>query len=344
MWIDAFEPSDEERRRLESGAQRPRRAREEVQEIEPSSRLYAEPRPTPYYMTATILAAPPIRPSRWRSRITFVLSRRALVCLALIMSRCPIRTYSQKLMKNPGSCNGGQEVLRRGCSKRWSIVLRMSLEGWPSISTPRRASSSRSGTTQPAVGQRDLRGGDPLARPWRGPSPPAPASRCWSAQPRGALLHPGDRRHSLRRPSRRRSSRSRSSASAPSCSATWRSIGEHAAFELHQVELPARRDALGTINIEQNRIIKLFSVAAVVLPARFDPGGQHLRRLNFKRVLPARAGFLGYPLALVLMVASAGGRQAAPQEDHPEGARRRGQAWKDLVLRHPRQGQRNRRE
>ena len=54
MWVDVFEPSPEERQRLEAalGVQLP--TREEMQEIEPSSRLYSEG--DVHYLTSTILA------------------------------------------------------------------------------------------------------------------------------------------------------------------------------------------------------------------------------------------------------------------------------------------------
>jgi magnesium transporter len=79
------------------------------------------------------------------------------------------------------------------------------------------------------------------------------------------------------------------------------SLNEHAAFELHKVNFLL--DAtLGMINIEQNRIIKLFSVAAVVfLPPTLIAS---VYGMNFD-VMPELKWVFGYPAALVAMVLSA---------------------------------------
>ena len=59
---------------------------------------------------------------------------------------------------------------------------------------------------------------------------------------------------------------------------------------------------LGMINIEQNAIIKIFSVAAVVfLPPTLIAS---IYGMNFEH-MPELGWPLGYPLALALMVASA---------------------------------------
>ena len=59
---------------------------------------------------------------------------------------------------------------------------------------------------------------------------------------------------------------------------------------------------LGLISIEQNGIIKIFSVAAVVfLPPTLVAS---VYGMNF-RVLPELSWYFGYPFALALMVLSA---------------------------------------
>src|SRR5256885_10940994 len=79
------------------------------------------------------------------------------------------------------------------------------------------------------------------------------------------------------------------------------SLGEHAAFELHKVNFLLDA-ALGMINIEQNQIIKLFSVAAVVfLPPTLVAS---IYGMNFKN-LPELNWEWGYVWALILMVLSA---------------------------------------
>ena len=62
------------------------------------------------------------------------------------------------------------------------------------------------------------------------------------------------------------------------------------------------RSTLGTINIEQNRIIKLFSVAAVVfLPPTLVAS---IYGMNFRH-MPELDWVAGYPMAIVLMLLSA---------------------------------------
>ncbi|UEM20706.1 magnesium transporter CorA family protein [Skermanella mucosa] len=80
-----------------------------------------------------------------------------------------------------------------------------------------------------------------------------------------------------------------------------RSLGEHAGYLSHQTNFLL--DAtLGVINIEQNGIIKIFSVVAVVfLPPTLIAS---IYGMNFQ-FMPELDESWGYPLALLLMVVSA---------------------------------------
>ena len=80
-----------------------------------------------------------------------------------------------------------------------------------------------------------------------------------------------------------------------------RSLGEHAGFLAHQTSFLL--DAtLGAINVEQNAIIKIFSVAAVAfLPPTLIAS---IYGMNFHH-MPELDWPWGYPLALALMVVSA---------------------------------------
>jgi magnesium transporter len=79
------------------------------------------------------------------------------------------------------------------------------------------------------------------------------------------------------------------------------SLADHAAFLSNKVNFFL--DAtLGRINIEENRIIKLFSVLAVVfLPPTLIAS---IYGMNFTH-MPELEWYVGYPLALLLMVAAA---------------------------------------
>jgi magnesium transporter len=80
-----------------------------------------------------------------------------------------------------------------------------------------------------------------------------------------------------------------------------RSLSDHAGFQAQKITFLL--DAtLGLVNIEQNSIIKIFSVAAVVfLPPTLVAS---IYGMNF-RFMPELGWQLGYPFALMLMVLSA---------------------------------------
>ncbi|MBI5249499.1 MAG: magnesium transporter CorA family protein [Desulfomonile tiedjei] len=80
-----------------------------------------------------------------------------------------------------------------------------------------------------------------------------------------------------------------------------RSLTEHAAFLSNRVNF-ILDGTLGMINIEQNKIIKIFSVAAVVfLPPTLLAS---IFGMNFRH-MPELQWDLGYPIAIVLMIVSA---------------------------------------
>jgi len=80
-----------------------------------------------------------------------------------------------------------------------------------------------------------------------------------------------------------------------------RSLSEHASFLANRVNF-ILDGTLGLINIEQNNIIKIFSVAAVVfLPPTLIAS---IYGMNF-RSMPELSWDFGYPLAICLMIFSA---------------------------------------
>lgn len=80
-----------------------------------------------------------------------------------------------------------------------------------------------------------------------------------------------------------------------------RSLSDHASFLSQKITFLLEA-TLGMINIEQNAIIKIFSVAAVVfLPPTLIAS---MYGMNFKH-MPELEWLVGYPFALVLMVLSA---------------------------------------
>ena len=77
-------------------------------------------------------------------------------------------------------------------------------------------------------------------------------------------------------------------------------LSDHASFISNKINFLL--DAtLGLINIEQNAIIKIFSVAAVVfLPPTLIAS---IYGMNFKH-MPELEWYLGYPMAMAIMIGS----------------------------------------
>lgn len=79
-----------------------------------------------------------------------------------------------------------------------------------------------------------------------------------------------------------------------------RSLDEHSTFLFEKVQF-LMDVTMGRINIEQNKIIKVFSIAAVVfLPPTLIAS---IYGMNF-HLMPEFSWSFGYPLALLLMIAA----------------------------------------
>jgi len=78
LWIDLFSPTEEEERRVEEAFQLQIPTREETKEIETTSRLYEEN--DAHYMTITLLASA-LYPEKTQINITFILKKNVLICL-----------------------------------------------------------------------------------------------------------------------------------------------------------------------------------------------------------------------------------------------------------------------
>jgi len=294
LWFDLFEPTADERLRLEAalGLQLP--SREEMNEIEPSSRLYTEGDAS--YMTATIMAHADA-PFPTAESFTFILARRCLVTLRYQDPR-PIAIYAQRLMKSPGARLSGEEVLiglieafvDRIADILEKVALDLDAQARVVFTPP---TAGRVRTAKSAVDLQEVMRA--LGR-----------NEDLATSARESLL-------SLNRmvrflatlveglPTTDKKEQRDQKQRVKTLVRDMISLGEHAAFELAKVNFLL--DAtLGVINIEQNQIIKLFSVAAVVfLPPTLIAS---IYGMNFKH-LPELEWEWGYPLALLLMVLSA---------------------------------------
>ncbi len=285
IWIDLMEPTVEEEQRIERllGIDVP--TLEEMQEIEISSRLYFEDEAA--FMTATLPAQtdtdePQLAP------VTFVLAGPRLITVRYHEPRAfhtlPIRAARVPMGCNDGACvlvalleaqvDRLADVLERG-SREIAELSRQVFK--PAGGPPRRNSDYRS--TLEAIGRK----GDLTSN----------IRECLVSLDR--ML--GFLGQAVRQQKADKDLRTRVRTLARDC----QSLTDHSSFMTQKITFLL--DAmLGLINIEQNGIIKIFSVAAVAfLPPTLIAS---IYGMNFE-FMPELEWMLGYPFALVLMVLSA---------------------------------------
>ncbi|MGQ0662391.1 MAG: magnesium transporter CorA family protein [Pseudomonadota bacterium] len=291
LWYDVFDPTPEEKARMDTalGIQIP--TREEMREIETSSRLYLEGEAA--YMTATFFAGADT-PVPASDEITFILTRRSLVTLRYSDPK-PIATFTQRLTRQPGAYTSAADALTGlldAFIDRIADILEKLATDLDALSRSifEDHSASASGG---AGGRRDLQAimrnlgrADELASTGR--ESLHSLNRLLRFLSQGLVANPAKEAKEQR-------------ARIEELARDLTSLTEHALYESQKVNFLL--DAtLGMINIEQNRIIKIFSVAAVVfLPPTLLAS---VFGMNF-RYMPELEWPFGYPLAVGLMVLSA---------------------------------------
>ncbi len=281
VWIDLFEPTQEEEKRVEAALGFEVPTREEMQKIETSSRLYREGET--FFMTATVLnKADTSHPES--SAVTFIVAPQQLVTLRYADPQ-PFQTFRKRMeadgkqYNSPGNVFQGLidaivERLAEILEKVGSELDSVSLE----VFAPPSASSGRK-----------LQGRD-FNRILRR------VGRCSDlvSKARESLV-------SLGRLLTFSNETPKPELHVKTLLKDLASLGDHASFLSSKISFLL--DAtLGLINIEQNGIIKIVSVAAVVfLPPTLVAS---IYGMNFD-VMPELKWVLGYPFAIFLMIASA---------------------------------------
>ena len=290
LWLDVVQPTAEERARIEAAHGLALPTPDEVREIEPSDRLYSEG--PARFMTATILVHADA-PLPDRASITFILAGRTLITLRYVEPR-PVTTYAQKLLRGQESCSCPEEALvglLESFIDRIADILEKTAIDLDQVSQVIFAEDAPR-QRRPA-GRRDLRAviralgrSDDLVSTIR--ESLLSLTRLISFLT--ATLNAAGERPLKEVKTRLKSTRN-----------DIVSLNEHAAFESHTINFLL--DAtLGMINIDQNAIIKIFSVVAVVfLPPTLVAS---IYGMNFD-VMPELHWLAGYPWALGLMVVSA---------------------------------------
>jgi magnesium transporter len=285
VWIDLVSPTLEEDKLVEQvlGVAVP--TREEMQEIEVSSRLYIEN--SARYMTATLMCqseseAPKTTP------VTFILAGHRLVTVRYDEPR-PFSLVTAKLGRHCAATVTGESILMdlldAIIDRAADILERNSAEVdvvSRQIFEPTRRRSNRSRTYNHILGAIGRRGD--LNSKVRESLVSINRLVLFLANEADGLKWPKEMRAQLKVMQR-----------------DVLSLSDHASYLSNKITFLL--DAmLGMVSIEQNNIIKIFSVAAVALmPPTLIAS---IYGMNFKH-MPELEWVFGYPFALVLMIVAA---------------------------------------
>ena len=289
VWIDLLNPTADEDSVVERRLGLDIPTRDEMQEIELSSRLYQEDGAE--FLTVTVLMNLDGEQVQ-KTPVTFILKGQSLVTVRYADPR-PVAAFLLRAQRPPAiSCQTGELVmlgLIEALIDRMADRLERSVDVIDAISTEvfrsPASSSTRKTRNLQSVIERIGREGDLLTL----------IRESLVGFSRLASFHTaleGRGNRAATREGRTRLKIIQRDASA---------LSEHAAFLSNKVNFLL--DAtLGLINLEQNQIIKIFSVAAVVfLPPTLVAS---IYGMNFD-FMPELHWPFGYPFALGLMVASA---------------------------------------
>ena len=261
--------------------------REEMREIEASSRVYEEDEAL--YLTATVVFLADQPPPR-TTEISFILKRGHLVTLRFADPQ-PFRSMTARLDRSGPTLASGHAVffwLLDGIVARLADVM----ERVSSTSTGcRRGSSAPRGRRRAGRSptcstrfERIGRAGDTMSKVRESLHT---LQRLLLAVSITETLPPGTKKEARQR--------------AKALNRDVLSLTDQVAFVNGKVDLLLNA-TLGMINIEQNAIIKIFSVVAVVfLPPTLIAS---IYGMNFE-IMPELHWLIGYPFALFLMVLSA---------------------------------------
>lgn len=286
VWIDLVSPTTPEDKMVEEllGVAVP--TREEMQEIEVSSRLYVENGAR--YMTATLMcqsdtASPKTTP------VTFILSGHRLVTVRYDDPR-PFAIVEHRLSRNcPTKINGEMvlvDLLDAVIDRSADILERIGSEVDQISRTIFEPDDDRVETTEYNDILKGLgRKGDLTSK-----------VRESQVSIGRLVLFLANEAETMRWPKDAR-------AQVNSMQRDVVSLSDHSTYLTNKITFLL--DALlGSVTIQQNNVIKLFSVAAVVfMPPTLVAS---IYGMNFRH-MPELDWYLGYPLALALMVAAAVG-------------------------------------
>jgi magnesium transporter len=285
IWIDLVSPTSEEISQVQKHLSIEIPSRAEMQEIEATSRLYQEN--GTYFMTATAVTSPE-HDNMESSAITFILSEAFLVTVRYLNPK-PFDNFAARIQKPGSSCVSSTDLiigLLENIIDRLADILELHSAEVERIS---RMIFSSTGQKPPkkidlheTIKDIGLEGNH--FSTLRESLVSVSRMALYLNQAVAHHEQAGQLRETLKEISR-----------------DLASLADHASFMSNKINFLL--DAtLGMISIQQNQIIKLFSVAAVVfLPPTLIAS---IYGMNFK-FIPELHWEFGYPLAIVLMVVSA---------------------------------------
>lgn len=285
IWLDLLNPTPEEEKTVERALKLDVPTREEQQEIEVSSRLYQEG--GVYFMTATVLYQSE-RPRLVTTPVTFILAGQKLVTLRYAEPRA-FSIFATRCRRPETNLTTGIAVLT-GLIE--TIVDRMA-DAIERIQTELDTLSHSIFEIKGGVVTRQRRLDEVLKSVGHEGEVTLRARE--SAHSLGRLLTYLAKVANERTEDRLLRTRIKTAARDVA------SLADHVNFLSSKIEFLL--DAtLGMINIEQNAIIKIFSVAAVVfLPPTLIAS---IYGMNFRH-MPELSWWFGYPVAIFLMIAFA---------------------------------------
>lgn len=284
LWIDLVEPTPEEESRIEQFLRIDVPTREEMREIETSNRFYQED--DAIYMTATVVTKlDTARPEN--SQITFILTPARLITNRYV-DPLPFRRYIAYAERHPSQCNSAAAILAgllEAMVNRIADVLERTGDEMDTLSAEVFGASTtgrRRDRDYRAILERVGRNGDLNSK-----TREALASLARLI----GFLQQSNGQHLDEELKNRLQSVLRDAEQ----------LSSHAAFQSNKVQFML--DAtLGMINIDQNNLLKIFSVATVVLLPPSVIGA--IFGMNFEFIPTSEAGW-GFWGAIGLMAASA---------------------------------------
>ena len=284
LWADLFEPSQDEEKAVEALLTVDVPTRDEMKEIETSNRLYEENGAV--YMTATVGSKlDSDRPES--SAITFILANGRLITNRYV-DPTPVRRFMQYVERSPAACTSNATLLAgllEGFVERIADLLERVQGELDAVSLtifPRAGGKSPSSGDLHAMIQKIGANGDLVSK----------ARESLVSFQRLLMYVQQSTNVTLSQDQRGRFKSTLRDVQSLSDHATF--LGSKIQFLLDAV--------LGLINLEQNNIIKIFSVAAVMfLPPTLVAS---IYGMNFVH-MPELDKPWGYPVALALMALSA---------------------------------------